>query len=398
MDIRLSAAPVGVAEREAADVLLGPENDGGPGRPSRDRLLPALLAVQARVGWVSEGALNHICRRLGLPPAEAFGVASFYRMISLSPRAPAVAHVCEDLACRLKGAEALCGELERRLGAPGRDGDGRSATWQRSACLGLCDSAPAALVTRAGENPTETGLGSATAAVVLTALESRSEAGTAAPARTPIPQSGDPALRLLRRAGRINPESLADYQAQGGFRALELAFEMGTEGILREVTASRLLGRGGAAFPTARKWEAVAKAPVHPHFLVCNADESEPGTFKDRVLLEEDPFALVEAMAIAGFATGCERGYVYIRGEYPLAAKRLEHAAVQARSQGRLGENILGSGFSFDFEIRRGGGAYICGEETALFNSIEATAASPAASLRSRPPTASSASQRLLIM
>ena len=152
--------------------------------------------------------------------------------------------------------------------------------------------------------------------------------------------------------------------------------------MIEEVTASRLVGRGGAAFPTGRKWAAVATQPAQPHYLVCNADESEPGTFKDRALLEEDPFAIVEAMTIAGFATGAERGYLYIRGEYPLAEARLANAIAQARAAGLLGADVLGSGFAFDIELRRGAGAYICGEETALFESIEGKRGEP----RNKPP------------
>jgi NADH-quinone oxidoreductase subunit F len=157
---------------------------------------------------------------------------------------------------------------------------------------------------------------------------------------------------------------------------------MGPEAVIAEVTASKLVGRGGAAFPTGRKWEAVRAQPVRPHYLVCNADESEPGTFKDRVLMEGDPFALVEAMTIAGFATGCEQGYLYIRGEYPLAFEHMQHAIEQARRRRLLGGNILERGVFFDFEIRRGAGAYICGEETALFESIEGKRGEP----RNKPP------------
>jgi NADH-quinone oxidoreductase subunit F len=152
--------------------------------------------------------------------------------------------------------------------------------------------------------------------------------------------------------------------------------------VIEEVTASKLLGRGGAAFPTGRKWAGVAAQPRRPHYLVCNADESEPGTFKDRALLEEDPFALVEAMTIAGFATGAERGYLYLRGEYPLAEARLANAIVAARAAGLLGDDVLGSGVAFDIDLRRGAGAYICGEETALFESIEGKRGEP----RNKPP------------
>jgi NADH-quinone oxidoreductase subunit F len=148
------------------------------------------------------------------------------------------------------------------------------------------------------------------------------------------------------------------------------------------VTTSRLVGRGGAAFPTGRKWAAVAAQPARPHYLVCNADESEPGTFKDRVLLEGDPFAVVESMTIAAYTTGCERGYLYIRGEYPEAEALVANAIAKARAAGLLGSDILGSGFSFEIELRRGAGAYICGEETALFESIEGKRGEP----RNKPP------------
>src|SRR5581483_11123811 len=164
----------------------------------------------------------------------------------------------------------------------------------------------------------------------------------------------------------VDPTSLDAYRAHGGYAALRRALEAGQEEILREIVESRLLGRGGAAFPTGAKWEAVARQPAQPHYLVCNADESEPGTFKDRVLMEGDPFALVEAMTIAAFATGCAHGFIYVRAEYPLAHARLEHAFEQARSHGLLGEDIKGTGFAFDLELRIGAGAYVCGEETAL--------------------------------
>ena len=197
-----------------------------------------------------------------------------------------------------------------------------------------------------------------------------------------MPQLGSPSLRLLRRVGRVDPESLDAYLASGGYAALSRAIELGPEGVIREVLASKLMGRGGAAFPTGRKWDAVAKAADRPHYVVCNADESEPGTFKDRVLMEGDPFAVVEGMTIAGFATGSERGYLYVRGEYPLSERRIVAAIVAARAAGWLGEKIRGTGFSFELEIRRGAGAYICGEETALFNSIEGKRGEP----RNKPP------------
>jgi len=189
-------------------------------------------------------------------------------------------------------------------------------------------------------------------------------------------------LHLLRRVGVVDPESFDSYRAAGGYAAFRRSIELGPEGVIREITDAKLLGRGGAAFPTGRKWDAVARTPARPHHLVCNADESETGTFKDRVLMEGDPFAVVEGMTIAALATGCEHGYLYVRGEYPLALRRIEGAVRHAREHGFLGEDVAGTGARFDIEVRRGAGAYICGEETALFNSIEGKRGEP----RNKPP------------
>jgi NADH-quinone oxidoreductase subunit F len=332
------------------------------------------------MGWISRGALEHICQRLSVPPAEAFGVASFYHLLSTEPRPPLVAHVCDDIACRLAGAEKTCSELESSLGPAGESRDGRSA-WMRSPCLGLCERAPAALIQRAGAPNVHKEV--ASAPVGAADLEAALRGGEwPSPAAPLVPQAGESGLRLLRRVGVVDPESLDDYRRLGGYGALRRAVELGPDGVIREVLDSRLVGRGGAAFPMGRKWDAVAKASVRPHYLICNADESEPGTFKDRVVMEADPFALVESMTIAAYATGCEQGYLYIRGEYPLARHRLANALEQCRSMGLLGPDILGSGFTFDIEIRRGAGAYICGEETALFNSIEGKRGEP----RNKPP------------
>jgi NADH-quinone oxidoreductase subunit F len=375
------------AEREAIDRAVGTHAG------ERHLLLPALHAAQARVGWISEGALNHICQRLSVPPAEAYSVATFYAMFSLAPRPARVVHVCDDVACRTRGADALCGSLTERLGAAGESVAGGAATWMRSPCLGLCDQAPAALVQSAGDPPVDRAVPNATLDTIVSVLTSDAApepvAGSARPWTAGglpwVPQTlspRDPSLRLLRRVGVADPTDLDDYRAHGGYAALRRAFAIGPEHVLREVGDAELVGRGGAAFPARRKAEAVARSPVRPHYLVCNADESEPGTFKDRVLMEGDPFAIVEAMTIAGFATGCEQGYLYIRAEYPLATARLRRAIDQARRRGFLGDNIMGEGVRFDIELRRGAGAYICGEETALLNSIEGRRGEP----RSKPP------------
>jgi NADH-quinone oxidoreductase subunit F len=353
--------------------------EGTEAQQRRALLLPALHAAQAVAGWISPGAVNYICERLDAPPAEVYSVASFYALFALEQQPPTVVHVCDDIACLAAGAEPLCARLEATFGPPGATQAGTPTTWQRSPCLGLCERAPAALVIAAGATPRETSLVNVSAETVLAVLAGETPAPQPA---TRLPQTAAATLPLLQRVGRVDPTSLDAYRAAGGYTSLRRALALGPDGVIREVSDSRLLGRGGAAFPTGRKWEAVAHAAVQPHYLVCNADESEPGTFKDRVLMEEDPFALIEAMTIAGYATGCEQGYLYIRGEFPLATERLDNAITQATARGLLGDDILGQGVRFAITLRRGAGAYICGEETALFNSLEGFRGEP----RNKPP------------
>jgi NADH-quinone oxidoreductase subunit F len=405
MDIRRIEAEPMAEERAAVDGLLDPPQSAWEGgergslrdahvshtggrdtRERRHRLLPALQALQSRVGWISEGGLGYVCDRLNVPPADAWGVATFYALIATSPRPRRVVHVCDDIACKCRGADAVISALESTAGPALRHaphgsqvtiGDG--AAWIRSPCLGMCDQAPAALITDAGERPRERLLGEVSAAQLADLIGG---ADTGAPPARPTVQQPPAGLQVLQRIGRIDPTSLDDYRSDGGYQALARALEIGPEAIIAEVTASKLVGRGGAAFPTGRKWEAVRTQPARPHYLVCNADESEPGTFKDRILMEGDPYALVEAMTIGAFATGCTEGYLYVRGEYPLAFERMKHAVEEARRLHLLGANILGRNLSFDIEIRRGAGAYICGEETALFESIEGRRGEP----RNKPP------------
>ncbi|MFL5652099.1 MAG: NAD(P)H-dependent oxidoreductase subunit E [Chloroflexota bacterium] len=398
MDLHVIGPLASPAERAAVDAVLGPPESGWVGGPRdsgtdghsargghatrsrRSQLLPALHAVQSRIGWISTPALNYICKRLAVAPAEAYGVATFYALFATSPRAPIVAHVCDDIACRLAGAEELCGDLARAVGPAGEPvRDGR-ATWLRSPCLGLCDRAPAVLFTFAGESPAAFAHAPVDAVGVAAMLEADHAPGRYT-FRDPAPPDHVP-TPLLGRVGVVDPGSLDEYRAHGGYVALTRALEIGPDAVIAEVTASKLMGRGGAAFPTGRKWAAVAAQPAQPHYLVCNADESEPGTFKDRVLLEGDPFATVEAMTIAAFATGASQGYLYIRGEYPEAEASITGAIGAARQAGLLGADIAGSGFDFDIELRRGAGAYICGEETALFESIEGKRGEP----RNKPP------------
>ncbi len=188
---------------------------------------------------------------------------------------------------------------------------------------------------------------------------------------------------VLKNCGVIDPERIEDYIALQGYQALEKSlFEMTPESVVEEIKNSGLRGRGGAGFSTGRKWEICANVPGQIKYVACNADEGDPGAFMDRSVLEGDPHALIEAMAIAGYAIGASYGYVYVRAEYPMAINRLNIAINQAKEAGLLGDNIMGSDFSFDLEIRYGAGAFVCGEETALLNSVEGKRGEP----RPRPP------------
>ncbi len=387
MDLHFTADLATECEREAVDAILGaetaPSADGAGrfavqsrGTPERRSLvLPALHALQSRAGWISPGGLNHIARRLGVPPAELFGVASFYALFSVHRRPNTVVHVCDDVVCRVNGATEIALACRESIGPAHEESDG--LMWLRSPCLGLCERAPAVLVQKAGIGRANEALAPATTEWIRASVDDLKLA-----VEPPLSVGPHEGRLLLARVGVVDPRSLDDYRSRGGYVALRRAIDMGPALTLREVKDAKLLGRGGAAFPTGVKWEAVAQQPARPHYVVCNADESEPGTFKDRVVMEGDPFALVEAMTIAGFAMAAEKGFIYLRGEYPLSRARIENAIAKARARGFLGENVMGAGFRFDLELRVGAGAYICGEETALFNSLEGKRGEP----RSKPP------------
>lgn len=188
---------------------------------------------------------------------------------------------------------------------------------------------------------------------------------------------------VLRRAGIIDPTNIEDYILHDGYTTLGKALTESTPTqVIDEIKKSGLRGRGGAGFPTGTKWGFVAKEKSAKKYVICNADESEPGTFKDRLILEGDPHSIIEAMALAAYAVGADEGYIYIRGEYTLAQERLKLAILQAKEMGFLGQNIFGTAFNFDLHIHSGAGAYICGEETALLESIEGKRGQP----RARPP------------
>jgi NADH-quinone oxidoreductase subunit F len=335
------------------------------GRPA---LLPALHAAQKIYGWLSEPVAAEVGRALGVPLADVYGVIDFYEMFNRHPVGRTVVRVCSAPVCALAGAKSVADALCRHLNIdPGEVSSDGAFTVEHAPCLGLCDHAPALLIG-------ETAVGHA---------DAEQAAATCAPnGKRPVSFVGGDIQRLTNNCGQGHPTFHADYQARGGYGGLKKALTITPKDVLAEVKAAGLVGRGGAAFPTGVKWEGAATAPGQPKYIVCNADESEPGTFKDRILMEEDPHRTIEGMIIAAHAVGASRGYIYVRGEYPYAFNIMSEAVAEARQAGVLGGNILGAGLAFDIEMRLGAGAYICGEETALLESIEGKRGLP----RIKPP------------
>jgi len=331
---------------------------------SVDALLPVLRTVQAaNQGHLDDHLLGAIADTLHVSDARVCGVASFYSLLSLRPRKEKQIRLCDGPVCLLQGADAVGAAIPV---AGSKDG------WstERCSCLGLCDRAPAALV---GSEPS----GPITASKVSDVLSGwRGAMPSYAVAR-----AGEVRVTLAR-LGQIDPGSIDSAMAAGAYEALGAALPSPAPAVLDAVEQAGLRGCGGAGFPAGRKWRMAGAVAGAPKYIVCNADESEPGAFKDRVLMEGDPHLLLEGMALAGYAVGASAGIIYIRGEYEWIAQRLEHASREAEERGWLGDNIRGSEFSFRLHVHRGAGAYICGEETALLNSLEGKRGEP----RVRPP------------
>jgi NADH-quinone oxidoreductase subunit F len=330
----------------------------------RTVLLPALLEAQAQFGHVDEATARMIGKSLHVPLADITGVIEFYSMLHDTPTGDHTIQVCTSPTCSSQGAQRVLEEMQQRLATkPGAaTPDGRYFL-EAVECLGLCDQAPSVLID-------QTPVGHADPERVLSKADDF---------QTHV-YSDEPVV--TRRFGLIEPTSIQDFIAHDGFFGFQQALDCGSDQICSSMKDSGLLGRGGAAFSTEVKWESAASAPGKPKYVVCNADESEPGTFKDRLLLENDPYAILEGMLIAGFGIGAEKGFIYIRGEYPRAQAIIKSAIESCYQHGYLGDNIQGSDFSFDIELRSGAGAYICGEETALFESIEGKRGFP----RLKPP------------
>lgn len=330
---------------------------------SPEALLPILRELHDRHGTLTHPQLDEVARAVRVPAKRAYGAATFYRLLTPTLQPVRTVRLCDSVVCWLHGAMRCREAVETALA--------HDPAWEvtRSGCLGLCDRAPAAWVEGRQCGPL-------TPENVLQLVSG--SCGGNVPYSEPRP--GETRF-LLELAGRINPDSLDEAEAAGVWSGWRQALRGTPEQTVAAVDAAGLRGRGGAGFPTARKWRMVAQAPG-PRYVICNADESEPLSFKDRVLLDTNPQAILEGMALAAHAVGAEQGVIYIRGEYEPQAQRMERAIAQAEERGWLGERILGTPFSFRVQVHRGAGAYICGEETALLESLEGKRGEP----RTRPP------------
>ncbi|MDR3277520.1 MAG: NAD(P)H-dependent oxidoreductase subunit E [Oscillospiraceae bacterium] len=346
---------------------------------ARGALLPALQTVQELYGYISQEGAEITARELRVSLEELYSVATFYSQFSFEPSGEHVVSVCLGTACYVKGARQILARIERTLGI--KDGestpDGKF-TIGSCRCLGLCGLAPVMTVDGIifGNMTPEKA-----EAVVRAYMDDTGAGDGETVANISVLSEG--ARVVLRNCGNADPESIDDYIAHDGYEALKKALtEMTPQAVIDEMSKSGLRGRGGAGFPTGTKWGFAAAQPEGKKFVICNADEGDPGAFMDRAVLELDPFVVLEAMAIAGYAIGASEGFVYVRAEYPLAVKRIGAAIKTAGERGYLGENIFGLGFSFRVEMRLGAGAFVCGEETALMASIEGRRGEP----RQRPP------------
>jgi NADH:ubiquinone oxidoreductase subunit F (NADH-binding)/NADH:ubiquinone oxidoreductase subunit E len=330
-------------------------------------LLKILVEIQRTYGVLTRETIDDVARSLDLPASKVFGIASFYSMLEVAqskePPSSRTLRVCDGPVCWLSRVNLGKGISKLKENHP---------DWkvERTSCLGLCDRAPAALAGNA-----QVKLDFSPGVNILPFGDSHNTE------KYLDPRPGEIRV-MLANVGKFDPDSLDSSLSKGVYSGLQKALNLSPEQVITEVENSNLLGRGGAGFPTGKKWRFVASSLRKPKFVICNADESEPMIFKDRVLIDSNPHQILEGMAIAGYAAGAGTGFIYIRGEYGSQASRLERAIEQAEDAGWLGNNIAGTKFSFIVHVHRGAGAYICGEETALIESLEGKRGEP----RVRPP------------
>lgn len=338
-------------------------------------LLTALEMVQqTEGGHLTTDNLSEVASLLDVPLGTVYATASYYTMLNLEPVGKYHLQLDTNIPAMLAGAEDLLAHMEQALGI-GVGGTTPDGLFTLSAVedLGACGSCPVLQVNdRYYENMTPARFDELLASLKQGVVPDWKNEGN----------WGTECNILLARRGKPNSTALAGYVADGGYQALEKALTLSPAEITQMVKDSGLRGRGGAGFPAGVKWGFLPKDSTKPVYLVCNADEGEPGTFKDRQIMEFDPHLLIEGMAVSGYAIGAKLGYIYIRGEFAWIADILERAIAEAREAGKLGSNIMGRGVEFDIRVVRGAGAYVCGEETALIESLEGKRGNP----RLRPP------------
>ena len=333
---------------------------------TRSKLLPILEEVQAKKGYISDKDMQEIADRLKIHPVEVYSVITFYSFLSSEKKGKHMIRVSNCMPNEMAGGQNVLKAFEKALKIKaGQTTKNGKFTLKTTGCIGMCDSSPAIMLDAAL-------IGGVTPALIKRIVKEPEKV-----IKEVVSRQSSVVRKEIGRKGQV---IFSAIQPSAG---LKKALELGRSGVLDAVRDSNLKGRGGAGFPTGVKWNLAATAHADKKFVVCNADEGEPGTFKDRVLLTEYPGLLLEGMAIAGFAIGAEAGFLYLRGEYGSFLPMLEKKLEEMRKEGVLGRNITGKkGFNFDIEIRLGAGAYICGEETALIESLEGNRGEP----RNRPP------------
>lgn len=344
----------------------------------RTRMMDILISIQKQVGCINDEAIEMVALHTGVNRVEVESVISFYAFLSKEPKGKIVIRLCNDIVDRMQGVDAVAAAFAEELGITfGQTTPDGLITLEWAPCIGMCDQAPAALV----NDEVVTYLSSDKARQIVKELKA----------------SGDP-KKIVNRVGDGNnanklihsmvhngirkkgPVIFADYGKETG---LKNALAISPAEVIREVKTSRVRGRGGAGFPTGMKWEFTRGAEGDDKYVICNADEGEPGTFKDRVILTERADLMFEGMTIAGYAIGAATGILYLRGEYAYLLDYLNSVLQQRRDAGLLGENVANKpGFNFDIRIQIGAGAYICGEETSLISSCEGLRGDP----KTRPP------------
>ena len=368
-----------------------------PAGRQRSAILPALYVIQREFGYCPVDAQNELAAMLDLEPAEVGAVVDFYHMFHTEPKGEYHIEVCTNVPCMLRGANQCMHHFEEKLGIHHgeKTADDRFAL-DHMECLGSCGTAPMVSITerKTGQIRYFEELDSAEAVEKVLTLVKNGDAFTTLERWSP---AGDPALNgkaagpyriggmekpvLTARVGKPESHKLAGYEADGGYEtARRVLTAMQPSEVVDQVKASGIRGRGGAGFPTGMKWGFLA--PAMPRYLVVNADESEPGTFKDRIIMEYDPHQLIEGIILSAYAIQADLAFIYIRGEYYFGYTRLVEAVKEAKAKGYLGKGIFGTQKNLEIVVHRGAGAYECGEETALLSSLEGYRGHP----RMKPP------------